>query len=148
MHWAITGHTAAELIKERADADKPHMGLNTWEGAKIHSKDVTIAKNYLTEDELKQLNKIVTMKLNPPKSELNSLADNTEVSFVPMNAVSENGQITTETTTKLGDVKQGYTYFQDKDVVLAKITPWPGGSRDGEGQAGKRTAFAGYRCPQ
>ena len=63
------------------------------------------------------------MKLNPPKSELNSLADNTEVSFVPMNAVSENGQITTETTTKLGDVKQGYTYFQDKDVVLAKITP-------------------------
>jgi len=64
MHWAITGHTAAELIKERADADKPHMGLNTWEGAKIHSKDVTIAKNYLTEDELKQLNKIVTMYLD------------------------------------------------------------------------------------
>ena len=53
LHWAIHGHTAAEVIYERADADKTNMGLNTWKDApkgKIYSFDVVVAKNYLTED--------------------------------------------------------------------------------------------------
>ena len=67
LHWAIHGHTAAELIKERASAEKPNMGLNTWKQApsgKILKIDVSVAKNYLDEKELKNLNRIVTMYLD------------------------------------------------------------------------------------
>lgn len=67
LHWAITGHTASELIKERVDASKPHAGLQTWKNApkgKILKSDVGVAKNYLTEDELKQLNRVVSMYLD------------------------------------------------------------------------------------
>lgn len=67
LHWAITGQTAAELIKSRADADKPNMGLETWKKApkgKIIKSDVSTAKNYLSEKELKELNRIVTMYLD------------------------------------------------------------------------------------
>ena len=67
LHFAVHGRTAAELIYDRADAEKEHMGLSTWEGApdgKIHRYDVTIAKNYLTEDELQQLQRIVSAYLD------------------------------------------------------------------------------------
>ena len=67
MHYSVHGHTAAELIYKRADADKEHMGLSTWEGAphgKIHKYDVTIAKNYLTEEELQTLGRIVSAYLD------------------------------------------------------------------------------------
>lgn len=67
LHWAITGQTAAEIIKSRADADKPNMGLKTWKKApkgKILKSDVSTAKNYLSEKELKELNRIVTMYLD------------------------------------------------------------------------------------
>ncbi len=67
MHYSVHGHTAAELIYKRADADKEHMGLTTWEGAphgKIHKYDVTIAKNYLTEEELQSLGRIVSAYLD------------------------------------------------------------------------------------
>lgn len=67
LHWAITGHTAAELIAERAKADKPNMGLTTWKNApkgKILKTDVTIAKNYLNKPELDELNRIVSMYLD------------------------------------------------------------------------------------
>lgn len=67
LHWAITGHTAAELIKERANATKPYMGLTTWKNApkgKIMKTDVSVAKNYLSEKELTSLNRIVTMYLD------------------------------------------------------------------------------------
>lgn len=63
MHWAIHGHTAAELIYERADNTKEHMGLTTWEGSpdsKIRKSDVSIAKNYLSKDELHALELIVS----------------------------------------------------------------------------------------
>lgn len=63
MHWAITGQTAAEIIHERADADKPDMGLNSYRGAKVRKQDVTIAKNYLDEDELAALNNLVEQYL-------------------------------------------------------------------------------------
>jgi hypothetical protein len=62
MHWATHGHTAAEVIHERADADKPHMGLHsTRAGGVIRKEDVSVAKNYLTEDELQVLNRIVNL---------------------------------------------------------------------------------------
>lgn len=67
MHYAIHGHTAAELIYERADANKPHMGLTTWEAApdgKIVKSDVSIAKNYLSEQEMKSLERIVSAYLD------------------------------------------------------------------------------------
>lgn len=67
LHWAIHQHTAAELIMERANSEKPHMGLTTWENypdGKIQKYDVSIAKNYLKEDELQGLRRIVTMYLD------------------------------------------------------------------------------------
>ena len=67
MHYAVHGHTAAELIVERADHTKEHMGLTTWEDApegKIKKSDVTVAKNYLSQDEMKQLNRMVTAYLD------------------------------------------------------------------------------------
>ena len=63
LHWAITAKTAAEIIYERADASKPHMGLTSWRGEKVRKGDVTIAKNYLNEDELRALNNIVEQYL-------------------------------------------------------------------------------------
>ena len=64
LHFAITGKTAAELIYERADSEKPSMGLTTWKDApdgKILKRDIGIAKNYLNEKELTRLNRLVTM---------------------------------------------------------------------------------------
>jgi hypothetical protein len=63
MHWAITGQTAAEIIHARVDANKPHMGLTNWRGAKVRKQDVTIAKNYLNEGELAALNNLVEQYL-------------------------------------------------------------------------------------
>ena len=67
MHYAVHGHTAAELIVERANHTKEHMGLTTWADApegKIKKSDVTVAKNYLSQDEMKQLNRMVTAYLD------------------------------------------------------------------------------------
>ena len=67
MHYAVHGHTAAELIVERANHTKDHMGLTTWADApdgKIKKSDVTVAKNYLSPDEMKQLNRMVTAYLD------------------------------------------------------------------------------------
>ena len=67
MHYAVHGHTAAELIVERADHTKEYMGLTTWADApegKIKKSDVTVAKNYLSQDEMKQLNRMVTAYLD------------------------------------------------------------------------------------
>ena len=67
LHWAITGKTAAELIAERANSTKPNMGLTTWKNApqgKVLKSDITTAKNYLVEEELKELERIVSMYLD------------------------------------------------------------------------------------
>ena len=79
LHYAIHGHTAAELIVERADAQKEHMGLTTWADApsgKIRKSDVTIAKNYLSEDELAQLSRMVSAYLD--------LAESMALRHIPM----------------------------------------------------------------
>ncbi|CAM3191974.1 virulence RhuM family protein [Filibacter tadaridae] len=64
LHYAITGLTAAEIIMGRADATKDNMGLTSWKGSQVRKGDVSIAKNYLIEDEVKDLNHIVTMYLD------------------------------------------------------------------------------------
>ena len=64
MHYAIHGHTAAEIIAKRADQKKPFMGLTSFKDNYITTQDIKIAKNYLTENELKQLNLIVSMYLD------------------------------------------------------------------------------------
>jgi len=63
MHWAAHGHTAAEIIADRADATRPAMGLTSWSGSRVRKADVAVAKNYLTAEELDALNRIVTAYL-------------------------------------------------------------------------------------
>mgnify|MGYP003267028961 FL=1 len=79
MYYAVHHHTAAELIVERADADKPHMGLTSWKAApdgKISRRDVSVAKNYLTADEMASLELIVSAYLD--------LAENRTRRKIPM----------------------------------------------------------------
>ena len=64
IHYAVHGHTAAEIISKRSDSKKPLMGLTSFKGDYITKYDITVAKNYLSEDELKQLNLIVSMYLD------------------------------------------------------------------------------------
>ena len=64
LHFATTGKTAPELIAERADAGKPNMGLTSWKGGMVRKGDVIIAKNYLNEEEISSLNRVVTMFLD------------------------------------------------------------------------------------
>lgn len=64
MLWAVTHHTAAELIVERADPALPNMGLTSWNGSRVRQQDVTIAKNYLDQSEIEELNRIVVMYLD------------------------------------------------------------------------------------
>ena len=69
MHYAVHGSTAAEVIVARADHTKEHMGLTSWRNApdgKIVKADVSVAKNYLSRDEMQELNEIVTMYLDTP----------------------------------------------------------------------------------
>ncbi len=79
LHWAVTGQTAAELIAGRAHADKPNMGLQTWKNAphgKIMKSDAAVAKNYLAEKEIRELERIVTMYLD--------YAENQAARHIPM----------------------------------------------------------------
>ena len=79
LHWAIHGHTAAEVIYERANAEKPHMGLTTWKDApkgKIYPFDVVVAKNYLTEDEMAQLQRLVSAYFD--------MAEDVAIRHIPM----------------------------------------------------------------
>jgi len=64
MLWAVTGKTAAELIENRSNPDKPNMALTSWQGSIVRKQDVAIAKNYLNDSEIKDLNEIVTMYLD------------------------------------------------------------------------------------
>jgi hypothetical protein len=64
LHVAATGQTAAELIAARVDHTKPNMGLTTWKGSSVRKADITVAKNYLDEEEISELNRIVVMWLD------------------------------------------------------------------------------------
>lgn len=64
IHYGVHGHTAAELIMQRADAAKDHMGLTAFEGAEVRKKDIDVAKNYLNEEEMSELNRVTAMYLD------------------------------------------------------------------------------------
>ena len=74
LHFSSTGMTAAELIQSRADHGLPNMGLTAWKGEEVRKTDVTIAKNYLKEDEIEELNRIVTMWLDFAEDQAKRLA--------------------------------------------------------------------------
>jgi hypothetical protein len=101
LHWAITGKTAAELIAERAQAGQPNMGLKTWKNAphgRIQKSDVSVAKNYLEEEEIKALERIVSMYLD--------YAENQAARQIPMRM--------TDWTEKL----DAFLKFNEYDVLM------------------------------
>lgn len=143
LHWAITGKTAAELIAERASADKPNMGLTTWKkgpAGKIQKSDVTVAKNYLIEKEIKDLERIVSMYLD--------YAENQAARHIPMKMedwiqrldaflrfneyeiLTSAGSVSHEVAKRLAEghyekfrVEQDEGFESDFEVEVAKLAP-------------------------
>lgn len=129
LHWAITGKTAAQIIAERAKASEPNMGLQTWKNApkgKILKNDISIAKNYLIEKEIKELERVVTMYLD--------YAENQAARQIPMKMsdwvqkidaflqfneykiLKDAGNISHEVAKKLAEKEyEKYRVFQDKN---------------------------------
>ncbi|MGL1888406.1 MAG: virulence RhuM family protein [Reichenbachiella sp.] len=142
LHWAITGHTAAEIIKDRADADKPNMGLNTWKNSpkgKVLKTDIAVAKNYLNEQELKELNRIVTMYLdfaelqaerqNPMK--MNNWIGKLDgfLQFNDYKVLKDAGKVTATVAKQLAEkeyqkfrIEQDQTFESDFDKEVKRIT--------------------------
>jgi len=141
LHWAVTGKTAAQLIAERADSSKPQMGLLTWKNApkgKILKSDVVVAKNYLSEKEIKELDRIVSMYLD--------YAENQAARQIPMkmsdwvtkldaflkfneyNILNDAGKLSHEVATKLAEdeydkfrILQDQNYESDFDEEVKKV---------------------------
>lgn len=141
LHWAITGQTAAEIISSRAKAELPNMGLTTWKKSpkgKILKSDVSIAKNYLNEKEISELNRVVTMYLD--------YAENQAEKQIPMkmkdwvgkldgflqfndySVLKNAGSISAEIAKKLAEqlfdkfrVEQDMKYESDFDKEIKKI---------------------------
>ncbi len=155
LHWAITGKTAAELIAERASAEKPNMGLTTWKkgpAGKIQKSDVSIAKNYLIENEIKDLERIVSMYLD--------YAENQAARQIPMKMddwvqkldaflrfneyeiLTNAGSVSHEVAKRLAEehyekfrVVQDERFESDFEVEVARLAPpaAPRGEEDGDG---------------
>ena len=131
LHWAITGHTASELIAERADAAKPNMGLTTWKNGpkgKILKSDVTIAKNYLNESELSALNRIVSMYLDfaenmAGRQKLMTMKDWIErldafLQFNEYAVLKDAGKVSATVAHKLAETEfEKYRVMQDKEYI-------------------------------
>ena len=131
LHWAITGHTAAEVIAERADAHKSYMGLTTWKNApkgKISRTDVTIAKNYLSAPEIDGLNRIVSMYLDYAENQakrknamtMKDWVDRLDA-FLQFNeyaVLKDAGRISNEIAKKLAEQQfDQYRIFQDREYL-------------------------------
>ncbi len=139
LHWAVHGHTAAEVIAERADATKPHMGLTSWRNApdgKVRRQDVSIAKNYLTEDELRALNRIVTQYLDYAEDQAERrrpmrMADWRErldafLQFNEREVLEDTGRVSHEVAKRLAETK-----FDAYDAECRRIEATePGGDFD------------------
>jgi len=141
LHWAITGQTAAEIIFKRADAAKPNMGLTTWKNApkgKILKTDVTVAKNYLQQEEIDELNRIVTMYLDYAENQAKrnipmSMADWVQkldafLQFNEYEILKNAGSISHEVAKKLAEdqyekfrIKQDRLYESDFDKLAKKL---------------------------
>jgi len=142
LHWAITGNTAAELISKRADSDKTNMGLTSWKNSpdgKIIKSDVHIAKNYLNEDEIDELNRIVTMYLDfaelqakrNNKMEMKDWAEKLDafLEFNDYNVLDNAGSISKKVADQLADVHyekfrvvQDQLHQSDFDKAVKKLT--------------------------
>lgn len=128
LHWAIHKHTAAELIVERADAEKPHMGLTNWRKApdgKIEKSDVSIAKNYLSKEELEKLERFVTMYLDyaefqakkriPMTMEDWATRLNKFLDFNEMEILQDKGQVSAEIAKSFAESEfEKYRVIQDR----------------------------------
>lgn len=131
LHWAITGHTAAELICKRVDSTKDNMGLVTWKNSpdgKILKRDTTVAKNYLDKEELSELNNIVSMYLDYAENQarrhkLMSMKDwvgklDAFLQFNEYEILENPGKITSEVAKKTAEVEfEKYREMQDKKYV-------------------------------
>jgi hypothetical protein len=141
LHWAITGHTAAEIIKKRANSDKPNMGLTTWKNApsgKVLKSDVSVAKNYLSEKEIKDLNRIVTMYLdfaelqaerqNPMKMSDWIIKLDGFLQFNDYQVLKDSGKVTANVAKQLAEkeyqkfrIEQDKTFESDFDREVKRI---------------------------
>jgi len=97
MHWAAHRHTAAEIIHGRADASLPNMGLTSWGGDRLHKTDVVVAKNYLSQEEIEALNRIVTAYLE----------------FAELQALNRNPMTMTSWISKLDD----FLKLSDREIL-------------------------------
>jgi len=142
LHWAVTGKTAAQLIAERADSSKPQMGLLTWKNSpkgKILKSDVSVAKNYLNEKEIKELERIVSMYLDyaenqaarqiPMKMSVWVNKIDAFLQFNEYDILKDAGKISHEVALKLAEsefdkfrVVQDSNYESDFDEVVKKIS--------------------------
>lgn len=143
LHWAITGKTAAQIIAERASASKPNMGLTTWKNSpkgKILKPDVSIAKNYLIEKEIKDLERIVTMYLDYAENQaarqipvkMNEWIEKLDafLKFNEYKILKDAGKVSHEVAKHLAEKEfEKYRVIQDKnfesdfDKEVKKITP-------------------------
>lgn len=141
LHWAITGKTAAEIIADRASADRMHMGLTTWKNSprgKILKSDVTIAKNYLAEPEIDELNRIVSMYLDYAENQAkrNIAMSMTEwiskldafLNFNDYTVLKDSGKLSHEIAAKMAEdeyekyrVIQDQLYESDFDKVISRL---------------------------
>ncbi len=141
LHWAITGQTAAELIKSRVNSAKPNMGLTTWKNAprgKILKTDVTVAKNYLEEKEIKELERVVTMFLDYAENQAERLIPmkmkdwveklDSFLKFNEYEILTNAGKVSHEVARSLAEeeyarfrVKQDQTFESDFEREIKKI---------------------------
>ncbi|MHB8173655.1 MAG: virulence RhuM family protein, partial [Nitrospirota bacterium] len=142
LHWAVTGKTAAEIIADRAHADKPKMGLMTWKNGpdgKIMKSDVAVAKNYMTEKEIKKLERLVSEYLDDAEDRANRMipmkmkdwAERLDafLKFKEFQILDNPGKLRHEAAKKLAEshyekfrVKQDREFESDFDKELKKIT--------------------------
>jgi len=122
MLWAITGHTAAELIESRSDPHKLNMGLSSWQGSIVRKQDVAIAKNYLNAKEIQDLNEIVTMYLDYAERQarlrktvsMKQWSDKLDafLKFNEHELLSHSGKIKAEVARKIAEIR--YEEFDQK----------------------------------
>ena len=131
LHWAITGMTAAEIVATRAAAGKPHMGLTTWKNApegKILKSDVGVAKNYLTADELRELERIVGMYLDYAENQAARqrpmhMADwagklDAFLHFNEYEVLADAGRVSHEVARQLAETEyEAFRVVQDRDYI-------------------------------
>jgi len=141
MHYAITGQTAAEIIADRVDKEKPHMGLTTWRKApsgKVLKSDIKIAKNYLSKEELKEMNHIVNMyldyaELQASRGRLMKMRDweeklNAFLQFNDYEVLQNKGRISREVAQALAEqeyrefrITQDKNYISDFDKIIKDL---------------------------